>query len=285
MKKSNKGFLQGEALKGIFESLIKNTTDGKFNSVFQLSNGVSSAILNITNDKEYINQRQIKKMTEKPNDFMEGFGYGITSMASGIFYGVTDIVRKPIEGIKQEKNLSGFGKGILKGIGGVITKPIAGVIDLVSKTSEGFKNTINKDVYSQRVRLPMPLYGKYKFYKEHKRTRVLFIKKFFKESFKIWDFISYYNTDDKIMLLVFSNDKVYLIDYDRMESLVNIDLKDISNVKEDNFKVKIFFKRVIKERKSSTIKISKTKHLNDNQAHKISLMFKEILGIDDIKCI
>ena len=42
-----------------------------------------------------------------------------------------------------------------------------------------------------------------------------------------------------------------------MESLVNIDLKDISNVKEDNFKVKIFFKRVIKERKISTIKILK----------------------------
>jgi len=126
-------------------------------------------------------------MTEKPNDFMEGFGYGITSMASGIFYGVTDIVRKPIEGIKQEKNLSGFGKGILKGIGGVITKPIAGVIDLVSKTSEGFKNTINKDVYSQRVRLPMPLYGKYKFYKEHNKREAefyYFIKKFFKESFK-----------------------------------------------------------------------------------------------------
>jgi vacuolar protein sorting-associated protein 13A/C len=291
VKKSNKGFLQGETLKGIFDggaSLIKNTADGTFNSVSQLSSGVSSAILNITNDKEYINQRQIKKMTEKPNDFMEGFGYGITSMASGIFYGVTDIVRKPIEGIKQEKNLSGFGKGILKGIGGVITKPIAGVIDLVSKTSEGFKNTINKDVYSQRVRLPMPLYGKYKFYKEHNKREAefyYFIKKFFKESFKIWDFISYYNTDDKIMLLVFSNDKVYLIDYDGMESLVNIDLKDISNVKEDNFKVKIFFKRVIKERKSSIIKISKTKHLNDNQAHKISLMFKEILGIDDIKCI
>ena len=89
----------------------------------------------------------------------------------------------------------------------------------------------------------MPLYGKYKFYKEHKRTRVLFIKQFFKESFKIWDFISYYNTVDKIMLLVFSNDKVYLIDYDGMESLVNFHLKDISNVKEDNFKVKIFFKK------------------------------------------
>ena len=30
----------------------------------------------------------------------------------------------------------------LKGIGGVITKPIVGVIDLVSKTSDRFKNTI-----------------------------------------------------------------------------------------------------------------------------------------------
>ena len=49
----------------------------------------------------------------------------------------------------------------LKGIGGVITKPIVGVIDLVSKTSDRFKNTINKDVYSQRVRLSMPLYRKY----------------------------------------------------------------------------------------------------------------------------
>ena len=113
VKKSNKGFLQGETLKGIFDggaSLIKNTADGTFNSVSQLSSGVSSAILNITNDKEYINQRQIKKMTEKPNDFMEGFGYGITSMASGIFYGVTDIVRKPIEGIKQEKKFKWFWK-------------------------------------------------------------------------------------------------------------------------------------------------------------------------------
>ena len=39
----------------------------------------------------------------KTKYFIEGFGYGITSMARGIFYGVTDIVRKPIEGIKQKK--------------------------------------------------------------------------------------------------------------------------------------------------------------------------------------
>ena len=94
-------------------------------------------------------------------------------------------------------------------------------------------------------------------YKEHKRTRVLFIKKFFKESFKIWDFISYYNTDEKIILLVFRNDKVYLIDYDGMESLVNIDLKDISNVKEDNFKEKSFLKGLLNKEKVLQLKFLK----------------------------
>ena len=59
-------------------------------------------------------------------------------MASRIFYGVTDIVRKPIERIKQEKNL----KVLEKELKGIITKPIVGVIDLVSKTSDRFKNTI-----------------------------------------------------------------------------------------------------------------------------------------------
>ena len=286
IKKSNEGitgFLDGTL------SLFKNSANGTLNSVSQMSSGVSSTLLKILNDKEYLNKRQFKKMTEKPNDFMEGFGYGITAMAGGIFYGITDIVRKPIEGIKQEKNLSGFGKGILKGIGGVITKPISGVIDLVSKTSEGIKNTIKKNDESfQRVRLPLPLYGKYKFYKEYNKREAelyYFIKKFFKEDFKIRNFISYYNTQDKVMLLVFDNYKVYLIDYEGKEILVNIDLKDISDVKKESFNVKIFFKRIIKERKSSTIKISKVKHSNDHQAHNIWVMFKDILEIDDMKFI
>ena len=58
-----------------------------------------------------------------------------------------------------------MGKGILKGIGSVFTKTIAGVVDLVSKTSEGFKKTFNADI--ERERLPMPLYGRFKFYKEY----------------------------------------------------------------------------------------------------------------------
>ena len=80
-------------------------------------------------------------------------------------------------------------------------------------------------------------------YKEHKRTRVLLLKSFLKKVLKFGILFLIIILLIKSCFLVFSNDKVYLIDYDGMESLVNIHLKDISNVKEDNFKVKIFFKK------------------------------------------
>ena len=283
------GFEHGEVVQGVIKGgigLIKNTAGGTFNSVSQMSSGISSTLLNITNDKEYLNKRQIKKITEKPNNFMEGLGYGLTSMAGGIFYGVTDIVRKPIEGIKEKKNIAGFGKGFLKGIGGVITKPIAGVIDLVSKTSEGFKNTFNEDVGFVRERLPMPLYGKFKFYKEYiQKEAILYyfiMNVFMGKNIKILNFISYYNSDDKNIILVFSEDKVYLLDYAGKESLVNIDLVDIAKVQINNkFKVKIYFKRNIKDRKSSTIKLSTNpKYHSEETVVKICNMFKEILDIE-----
>ena len=83
--------------------------------------------------------------------------------------------------------------------------------------------------------------GNINFIKNIREPEFYLLKSFLKKVLKFG--ILFLNTDDKIMLLVFSNDKVYLIDYDGMESLVNIDLKDISNIKEDNFKVKIFFKK------------------------------------------
>jgi hypothetical protein len=35
--------------------------------------------------------------------------------------------------------------GTLKGLGGLVIMPVSGAIDLVSKTSEGFKNLISSD--------------------------------------------------------------------------------------------------------------------------------------------
>lgn len=119
-----KGPLEGmKGLVGGSVSLIKNTFDGTVNTTSKLTSGLSKGLLLITQDDEYINRREKKKMTEKPSTLIEGLGYGITSMAGGIFYGVTDLVRKPIEGAKKNKFV-GFGKGLLLGLGGADRKSV-----------------------------------------------------------------------------------------------------------------------------------------------------------------
>ena len=132
----------------------------------------------------------------------------------------------------------------------------------------------------------MPLYGKFKFYKEYiQKEAILYyfiMNVFMGKNIKILNFISYYNSDDKNIILVFSEDKVYLLDYAGKESLVNIDLVDIAKVQINNkFKVKIYFKRNIKDRKSSTIKLSTNpKYHSEETVVKICNMFKEILDIE-----
>jgi vacuolar protein sorting-associated protein 13A/C len=54
------------------------------------------------------------------------------------------VIEKPIEGAKSE-GIKGLMTGILKGFGGLVIMPVSGAMDLVSKTSEGFKNMIASD--------------------------------------------------------------------------------------------------------------------------------------------
>ena len=56
----------------------------------------------------------------------------------GVFDGVTGIVRKPVEGAKQE-GVGGFFKGVGKGLVGVVTRPASGVVDFAASSFEGVK--------------------------------------------------------------------------------------------------------------------------------------------------
>jgi len=167
-KKPYKGLRKGplQAFKGALSggfSLVRHTVDGAFTSTSNMSSGISKGILHLTKDENYINDLEKKKIVEKPNDFVEGIGFGLTSMAGGIFHGVTDIITKPLEGAKKEGG-KGFGKGLLKGFAGLIIKPVSGILELISKTSEGIKNTmhssIEKSLYERKART---FYGKFKY--------------------------------------------------------------------------------------------------------------------------
>jgi len=167
-QKPIEGVLRGplDGFKGAIDgsvSLVKHAVDGTFSATSKIAGGLSKGILYISQDEKYMNDIEEKKITEKPTNFIEGFGYGISSMASGFASGVKDVFVKPVEGAKKD-NIAGFGKGILKGFGGLVSKPISGLLELVSKTSEGIKNTVvNDESEIKPERKPRAFYGKHKY--------------------------------------------------------------------------------------------------------------------------
>lgn len=91
-------------------------------------------------DEKYKREKQLERATNRPSNAAEGALQGLKGFGMGFVKGVTGIVEKPIEGAKEEGGL-GFIKGVGKGVFGVVAKPIAGTAELISRTTEGVKNT------------------------------------------------------------------------------------------------------------------------------------------------
>ena len=81
-------------------------------------------------------------LVEKPNNFVEGFGYGCNTAIGSCASAVKGVITRPwIEG-KRYGLMQGVPLGIYQGASGLMLKPLSGGFDLLSKTAEGFKNTI-----------------------------------------------------------------------------------------------------------------------------------------------
>ena len=272
LTKPGEGLMQGpiEAAKGLADgatSLVKHTVNGTFNSTSKITSGISQGILYLTQDEEYINEREQKKITEKPKDIMEGFGFGLSAMVGGVFSGISDIILKPIEETKKKGILDGLTKGVLKGLGGAIIKPISGVFDFVSKTTEGIKNGVNDDRIINRIREPRVFYGILKVIKEYNYNDA-YVKRFLcneiqeiKESeeynFVFYGFVLYKNKREEPIILVFVHNGFWVVDIYRKELKGIIAYSDIKNVElVKNDLIRIHFNKPINNENFYNIKLS-----------------------------
>ena len=291
-QKPAKGIIHGplEGIKGVYsgtKSLVKNTLGGALNSVSKITSGFSKEILMISQDEKYINERERKNMMDKPKNLIEGIGYGISSMMSGIFYGVTDVVRKPLEGAKKD-NLKGLGKGVLQGLGGLVTKPVSGVVDLISKTTVGFKNTwAYEDEKISTQRFPRPFYGKFKsiqFYNWNDAEVIYAINKLI-PVFKSKAFndyignIAYLNDKGEKNLLVFGVKEFYLIEITRFELIIRLGYENIKTVYiDENCIIRFEFKKKVNGKMKTYIKVN----LENSEiiSQKILKLFRQSLDVE-----
>ena len=262
---------------------MKHTIGGTFQAASKISSGISKGMLYLTNDDDYINNREKKKITEKPKNFVEGIGYGVFSVASGVYHGITDIVAKPYEGVRDNENkLKGFGKGLLQGLAGVVVKPVSGMLDMVSKTTEGIKNTVKDDVVFVLDRLPRPFYGKFKLIRTYNlyHSQVIEVMNtkikngLDRFSFDFYSSEIYKNESGSGVLIIFSTTSLYFIDLNAKELKVSLNFNDIKDIYlESENKIRIVFKKPINEKLNSKISVSK----QFNNAKHILVKIKEAI--------
>ncbi|GFR83880.1 vacuolar protein sorting-associated protein 13A-like, partial [Elysia marginata] len=143
-------FAEGLAL-GV-RSLFGHAVGGAAGAVSRITGTLGKGLAALTLDDDYQKKRR-EQLNKKPASAREGFARGGKGLVMGVFDGVTGIVRKPVEGAKQE-GVSGFFKGMGKGLVGVVTRPTSGVVDFASSSLEGIRRITDFSEEVHRLRPP-----------------------------------------------------------------------------------------------------------------------------------
>jgi len=143
---------------------VKNVIAGAFNSASKITGAVGNGVSYITLDDAYLEDREREKVRKAKNVF-KGLYIGGKQIYLGFEEGITGLFTRPYQGAKAD-GWTGFFKGTYKGIAGLVLKPTTGVLDAVSKTSEGIKNTatfFDEKPHDYKYRFPRAFYAEEKF--------------------------------------------------------------------------------------------------------------------------
>ncbi|CAL1529957.1 unnamed protein product [Lymnaea stagnalis] len=143
-------FAEGLAL-GV-RSLFGHAVGGAAGAVSRITGTLGKGLAALTLDDDYQKKRR-EQLNKRPATATEGFARGGKGLVMGVFDGVTGIVRKPVEGAKQE-GVAGFFKGVGKGLVGVVTRPTSGVVDFASSSLEGIRRITDFSEEIHRLRPP-----------------------------------------------------------------------------------------------------------------------------------
>jgi hypothetical protein len=120
-------------------SLVKKSTYALFDTASKLTGTVAKVGATLTMDDDYKRERAARSAVQAKHAG-EGLMYGFRDFGIGLYKGVTGVVLEPIKGAKKDGAL-GFVKGVGRGMAGVVLKPVVGAVDIVTRTTEGIKNT------------------------------------------------------------------------------------------------------------------------------------------------
>jgi vacuolar protein sorting-associated protein 13A/C len=212
-KEFGKGLGRGAA------SLVKKSVYAIFNSASKITGSISKGVAILSMDNEYQQKRQVEKFRQRPRNAIEGIGYGLKDLGTGIIKGLYGIVEQPVKGGMAE-GAKGVFKGIGRGFVGVVIKPTVGGIDFVQRTMEGVKNTTTLDEkVATRKRPPRYLNSstKLRVYSAYEAQGQDMLHSL-GSSGEYWDHIYWYHEEfDRKRVLLVSDKAIFIIKKKKIE--------------------------------------------------------------------
>ncbi|GMK58122.1 hypothetical protein CspeluHIS016_0501540 [Cutaneotrichosporon spelunceum] len=136
-------------------SLAKKTVFGITDSMTKFTSSIGKGLSAATLDQEYQTKRRMAQRRNKPKHALYGVAAGATAFADSVTSAFEGVAAMPMEGA-EKGGAVGFVRGVGKGFVGLVTKPVVGVMDFISASTEGIRNTTTVfDTNTiDRVRLP-----------------------------------------------------------------------------------------------------------------------------------
>ena len=125
--------------------------------------GVGGAITSVTSavtmDADFIQQRANKRRgADRPRGVFDTIKASGSSVADGVWGGVTGLVSAPVKGAKKNGALGLF-KGLAKGAVGLVAKPVTGIIDAPMIVIGALTDTLDEVTHRDRLCKPRLLRG------------------------------------------------------------------------------------------------------------------------------
>ena len=127
------------------------TVGGVSGALSKVTGTVGGGLAKLTFDDEY--QRERSRGQRSNKTVGQNLAYGGQQLVTGVFDGITGIVRKPVEGAQKE-GVEGFFKGLGVGLVGVVARPTTGVVDFASTGLDTIRRVTDAAEEVKRLRPP-----------------------------------------------------------------------------------------------------------------------------------